>query len=64
MRKARWACNFCEKTQDEVLQLIAGPREVHICNECVSLCVDIISGKAKQPDGVGIVVAEASDAPQ
>ena len=34
-------CSFCNKTQKEVKKLIAGP-EVFICDECVSLCFDII----------------------
>jgi hypothetical protein len=36
------SCSFCGKAQAEVLQLIAGPR-VFICNECVQLCVRIVS---------------------
>jgi hypothetical protein len=35
-------CSFCDKCQDDVLQLIAGPRNVFICDECVDLCSDII----------------------
>ncbi len=35
-------CSFCGKTQDEVDRLIAGP-DVYICNECVSLCDEIIA---------------------
>jgi ClpX C4-type zinc finger len=38
------SCSFCGKPQPEVLQLIAGAR-VFICNECVQLCVRIISSK-------------------
>ena len=34
-------CSFCGKTQHEVKRLIAGPT-VYICNECVSLCNDIM----------------------
>jgi len=34
-------CSFCNKSQSDVLRLIAGPG-VFICNECVSLCNDII----------------------
>ena len=34
-------CSFCGKSQNEVKKLIAGP-SVYICNECVSLCSDII----------------------
>jgi ATP-dependent Clp protease ATP-binding subunit ClpX len=34
-------CSFCGKSQHEVRKLIAGP-SVYICDECVSLCTDII----------------------
>ena len=34
-------CSFCGKQQHEVKKLIAGPA-VFICNECVTLCVDIV----------------------
>ena len=36
------SCSFCGKNQDEVQRLIAGP-EVYICDECVSLCNEIIA---------------------
>lgn len=36
------SCSFCGKSQIEVLRLIAGPT-VYICNECVTLCVDILA---------------------
>lgn len=35
------ACSFCGKTQDQVRRLIAGPG-VFICDECVSLCQEIV----------------------
>ena len=34
-------CSFCDKTQDQVTKLIAGPA-VCICNECVDLCREIL----------------------
>lgn len=34
-------CSFCGKDQDDVQKLISGP-SVFICDECVSLCGDII----------------------
>ena len=37
-------CSFCGKSQQQVLQLIAGPT-VYICDECVSLCTDIVAEK-------------------
>lgn len=36
-------CSFCGKGRDSVRRLIAGPG-VHICDECVSLCNEIIAG--------------------
>lgn len=35
-------CSFCFKRSDEVKKLIAGPT-VMICDECVVLCMDIIT---------------------
>lgn len=35
-------CSFCNKTQDQVKKLIAGPNGVYICDECVDICSDII----------------------
>ena len=34
-------CSFCNKSQNDVRKLIAGP-SVYICDECVELCNDII----------------------
>jgi ATP-dependent Clp protease ATP-binding subunit ClpX len=42
-------CSFCGKTQDQVQRLIAGPG-VHICDECVELCVDIIDEEYEMYD--------------
>lgn len=35
-------CSFCGKTEQQVHKLVAGPG-VSICDECIALCVDIIS---------------------
>lgn len=35
-------CSFCNKTQGEVTKLISGPGGVYICNECISLCNEMI----------------------
>src|SRR6202140_995204 len=39
-------CTFCGKSQHEVRKLIAGPT-VFICDECVELCMDILSEENK-----------------
>ncbi len=42
-------CSFCGKGQREVKKLIAGPT-VHICDECIELCNDIIAEEAEKED--------------
>ncbi len=37
-----YRCSFCNKGQEEVRRLIAGPNQVYICDECVQLCREII----------------------
>ena len=39
--KGKHRCSFFNKSQDQVKRLIAGPN-VYICDECVSICQDII----------------------
>jgi ATP-dependent Clp protease ATP-binding subunit ClpX len=41
-------CNFCSKTQKQVVKLIAGPG-VYICNECIDLCNEIILEEMGKP---------------
>ena len=36
-------CSFCNKTQDQVKKLIAGPNGTYICYECVSVCEEILN---------------------
>ncbi len=35
-------CSFCNKTQNQVRKLIAGPGNTYICDECVEVCSEII----------------------
>ena len=39
---ATFRCSFCNKSQKDVKRLIAGP-DVFICDECVGLCVEIVT---------------------
>lgn len=41
-------CSFCGKRYEEVMRMIAGPSGVHICNECVALCVGILDETAQR----------------
>ena len=48
-------CSFCNKTEDQVHKLIAGPNGVYICDECVEICSEIIEDEMDEeyaPDGV------------
>lgn len=38
--KKQLRCSFCNKTQDQVRKLIAGPG-VYICDECIEICSEI-----------------------
>ncbi|MCE5311815.1 MAG: ATP-dependent Clp protease ATP-binding subunit ClpX, partial [Nitrospiraceae bacterium] len=58
--EAQLVCSFCGKSHDDVKKLIAGPN-VHICNECVGLCNEIIAEEShalKKP-GSGALAAPA-----
>lgn len=35
-------CSFCNKTQNQVRKLIAGPNGAYICDECVGICSEIL----------------------
>ena len=35
-------CSFCGKSKDTVKKFISGP-SVYICNECISLCNEILA---------------------
>ena len=35
-------CSFCNKTQNQVRKLIAGPNGAYICDECVDVCTEIL----------------------
>ncbi len=45
-------CSFCNKTQDQVRKLIAGPSGVYICDECIDICADIIEEEFDDEDEV------------
>ena len=47
-------CSFCNKTEDQVHKLIAGPNGVYICDEGVEICSEIIEEEMDEeyaPDG-------------
>ena len=50
-------CSFCNKSQEEVKKMIAGP-DAYICNECVDLCNEILTEEIKEnlEDEQGVLI--------
>ena len=44
-------CSFCNKTQDQVRKLIAGPG-AFICDECVGICSEIITEEFEEEEDI------------
>ena len=47
-RRRLFHCSFCGKSQEQVAKLVAGPG-VHICDECVGLCVPLMAAEPVTP---------------
>lgn len=45
-------CSFCNKTQDQVKKLIAGPAGVYICDECIDICAEILEEEFEEDNSV------------
>lgn len=41
-------CAFCGKPQSQVVELVSGPTGVYICDGCVGICNEILSGRIKK----------------
>ena len=44
----KFRCSFCGKTEIQVRKLIAGPGDVFICDECISLCDEILEDELQE----------------
>src|SRR5690606_30165037 len=55
--KGKVRCSFCGKEAKDVRKLIAGP-EVHICDECVTLCNEIIADDMQRESSGGLSARE------
>ena len=42
IREGKVRCSFCNKSEDQVRKLIAGPDGVYICDECIEICDEIL----------------------
>lgn len=45
-------CSFCNKTQEQVRKLIAGPAGVYICDECIDICSEILEEEFEEEETV------------
>lgn len=43
-------CSFCNKTQNQVRKLIAGPAGVYICDDCIEICTDILEDELQDEE--------------
>ena len=55
-------CSFCGKTQEVVQRIIAGPG-VYICNECISVCNNIIEDDLYEDPDTAYTLDEAEKLP-
>jgi ATP-dependent Clp protease ATP-binding subunit ClpX len=55
-------CSFCRKSQHQVKKLIAGPA-VHICDECIALCVKILADTADATPDKPVTMQKWQDMP-
>lgn len=44
------SCSFCGKPKEQVKALVAGPNGLHICDECIAICQDILKEDQQKPD--------------
>jgi ATP-dependent Clp protease ATP-binding subunit ClpX len=49
-------CSFCGKSQREAEVMVAGPVRVFICDECVALCVELVTTKRRDQQMIADVV--------
>ena len=38
-------CSFCGRPESLVKQMVAGPNNLFICDECINSCYDMLKGK-------------------
>lgn len=51
IREGKIRCSFCQKTEDQVRKLIAGPDgKTFICDECIGICSEIMEEELNYED--------------
>lgn len=56
-------CSFCGKSQEAVKRVVAGPG-VYICDECISLCKNIIDEDYIAEEENGYTIDEVNTLPK
>ena len=51
-------CSFCNRTQNEVKKMIAGPAGVYICDECIQICENILLSDNNLADDEGYTLKD------
>lgn len=46
-------CSFCGKSQNQVRKLIAGPKGIYICDECIDICNELIGDEVEDDFSAG-----------
>jgi hypothetical protein len=59
--KEEQRCSFCAKARSEVANLVAGPRGVYICDECVGLSEQLRAADRALDPGPGAANTVAGD---
>jgi len=44
-KPAKVFCSFCMKSEEEVAQIVAGPANIFICDECIAMCNVYMAGR-------------------
>ncbi|MBV7433511.1 ATP-dependent Clp protease ATP-binding subunit ClpX [Cardiobacteriaceae bacterium TAE3-ERU3] len=52
MNSREHTCSFCNKSEDEVNRLITGADGVTICDECITVCMNLINDEQEADDQV------------
>ncbi len=48
-------CGFCERPQEEVGRMIAGPETVRICSDCIGRCNLLLTEDSEPVDAIELI---------
>lgn len=55
IRLVEYSCDYCDKSESEVDFMVVGISDSVICDQCVSVCADIIAKRRNPPgDSAGL----------